>query len=137
MEYKLRNMEMYFPNVYEHMLRYYETGPFEITIERDDGVWNLYDDLERSIRRLPCHPNDVTEHDIRKEFGIRLRKMMRKEDITQSELAELTGLTQQQISNYMSGKNMPSFAKVDMIARALRCHVDDLRFYDYSINDRK
>lgn len=137
MEYKLRNLELYFPNIYEHMISYYETGPFELTVERDDGVWYLYDDLERSIRRLPCHPRDMTELDIRKEFGLRLRKIMRREDVGQKELAELTGLTQSQISNYMTGKTTPSFTKVDSIARALNCHVDDLRFYDYSIDDRK
>lgn len=133
----LRNLELYFPNDFDRMIEYFKTGPFEITIQRDDGSWILYDDLDHSIRRLPNGCGDMSESDIRKEFGIRLKKMMWIRGMDQKDLAEATGLTQPQISNYISGQTAPSFPKVDRIAKALRCSVDAFRFYDYDVNDRK
>lgn len=122
------NMSMYFPSVARQAVDYYEDGPDMLLIKTDDGRVFSYDDMDRSIRRVFYTSDDMTEDDCRYEFGMRLRKLMMHKRVTQSELSEKTGLSQPLISNYMTGRNTPSFYNVDKIVKALGCSVDDLRY---------
>lgn len=127
------NFKLYFPSVEKQaVMRYpvehYDYPTFEIVVELKDGSLILYDDQDKTIRNLPKDVNHMSESQCKKEFGIRLRKLMRIKHITQSELAELTGIPQQMISDYVNGKRSPSFYKVDLIAKALDCSTDELRY---------
>lgn len=62
----------------------------------------------------------------RYEFGENLEAMLREYPMTQSELAEATGLDKSTISNYISGKRAPSVQAILAIAYALDCTTDDL-----------
>lgn len=54
--------------------------------------------------------------------AIRVRKRM-----SQAELAAAVGITKMMISNYESGRNNPTSARIFELARVLKCKVDDLR----------
>ena len=52
-------------------------------------------------------------------FSHRLKLIMKGQEITQTKLAEITGLGKSSISQYCSGKNIPSKANLKIIADAL------------------
>jgi plasmid maintenance system antidote protein VapI len=65
------------------------------------------------------------------EFGeCLLLKLLHERDMTQAELAEITGITESQISLYISGKRKMSLLSAVKIAFALKCHVEELYIWE-------
>lgn len=122
------NFEMYFPLIAVKAVRYYKSGDDDLIVILEDGDRVLYDDFDKTLRNLPKHSNRMTEVECRNEFGKRLNKIMRRKGVTQLELAKMTGITQPLISSYVNCRSMPGFHKVDKIAKALKCSVDDFRY---------
>jgi putative transcriptional regulator len=61
------------------------------------------------------------------EFGqCLLLELLHERGMTQAELAEITGITESQISLYISGKRKMSLLSAVKIAFALKCHAEDL-----------
>ena len=120
------NMEMYWSNVTRDAIDVTYVGWLEIMVTVKDGTRYIYNDTDESIRRLPDY-RDMTEEECLQEFGYRLRNIMRCRNISQPELADMTGIAQPRISNYMRGKISPGFYNLDKIARALDCPIEDLR----------
>lgn len=124
----LTNFKKMFPLIAEDAIEYHENGPFELIVKLNNGRVISYYDSEQGIRRLPTDDSFLTEDECRTEFGIRLYRIMYRKGITQSELSSLTGITQSNISNYITGTKTPSFYTVDKIARALDCSIEELRY---------
>lgn len=122
------NFELYFPSMAANTITYEELNDFELVAKMSNGVTVLYDDIDHCFRRLPTNSDDMTEEECRTEFGWRLRKIMFRNGITQEQLSERTGIAQSRISNYLRGKNSPTFYVVDRIAKALGCSVDEFRY---------
>ena len=122
------NLNFYFPFIVREAVEYIENGSFELIVKLTDGSFILYNDLERTIRKLPKDCKHMTEQECRKEFGIRLKNIMFQKSITQNELSEITGIQQYLISNYINGKTTPSFYNVDKIAKALNCSIEEFRY---------
>lgn len=122
----ISNLELYFPFLAEDAVYYSEQSEYELLIKLNNGKIYLYDDLEHSFRVLPRDKNNLTKDEFKKEFGMRLYKKMYRKGLTEAELAERTGLTQQQLSEYIVGKKIPGLYIADRIAKALNCPVDDL-----------
>jgi transcriptional regulator with XRE-family HTH domain len=59
-------------------------------------------------------------------FGRNLRAAREKAGLTQGELGQASGIDDMSISRYERGKNTPSMESAKVLARALRCTVDDL-----------
>jgi transcriptional regulator with XRE-family HTH domain len=59
-------------------------------------------------------------------FGDRLRKLRAAAELTQRELARLTGTSAAAISNFEAGNNSPTLGTLLRLADALRCNVTDL-----------
>lgn len=74
--------------------------------------------------------HELTDEQIKREFRLRLRTMMRRKHINQEELAEQLGTTQAVISRYVRGESIPSYTTVVKIATILNCSMDDFR-YEY------
>jgi DNA-binding Xre family transcriptional regulator len=122
------NFAMYFPSLAENTITYEELNSVELVAKLNNGRALLYDDIDHSFRMLPANSVDMTEDECRAEFGWRLRKIMYRNGITQEELSKRTGIAQARISNYLRGKNSPTFYVVDRIAKALGCSVDEFRY---------
>ena len=120
---------LYFPFIAKDVVesKEYDT---ELVVRLRNGVSFTYDNMTHTIRRLPSNSMSLTEDECRKEFGHRLAKIMWRKNISQVELAQRSGITQSQLSNYITGKTSPSFYNVDKIARALDCSTDELRYID-------
>lgn len=131
MEYTLfNNFKLCFPSIANKAVAMYENRYDELTIKLDNGETIIYDDAARSYRRLPYDSTELTEDECRREFGIRLDKILRRKNITQVELSEMTGINKVILNGYITGKHSPSFYNVDRIAKALGCSVDDFRFIE-------
>ena len=124
----LTNFKKQFPCFADHAVEYRKKGPFELIVKLGDGHVISYYDTEQGIRRLPSDDSRLTEEECREEFGIRLYRLMYNKGVTQPELSEMTGITQSNISNYITGRKTPSFYTVDKIARALDCSIEELRY---------
>ena len=61
-----------------------------------------------------------------KDFKWRLKRTMTMRGIGQAKLAEMSGISQKTISNYLNGKNMPDILKLNKLARALDVDVAEL-----------
>lgn len=124
----LENCEVFYPFLTDNAVCTIDIGHDELLIELDNGERYVYDDLEKTIRRLSMDRSDVTEEEFRREFGTRLRKVMFRKGLTQHDLAERSGISQVTISGYMRGKNVPSFYNLHKLAKALDCYVDDFTY---------
>lgn len=122
------NMKTYFPFITEHAVEFIPDGPMVMIMKLDTGESFLYDDIDKTIRRLPSDSGNMTELELRREFCFRARRIMTIKGITQVELAQRTGITQQALSNYLSCKTTPGFYALDKIAKALKCSVDEFRY---------
>ena len=65
------------------------------------------------------HPLDVA-------LGVRVRLRRKELGLSQSDLANATGITFQQVQKYEKGTNRISFSRLVEIAQALGCNVRDL-----------
>ena len=59
-------------------------------------------------------------------FSDWLRRVMNSKALSQSQAADLFGVSQTQISSWLSGKASPSLASVELIAEALDCLPEDV-----------
>lgn len=125
------NFERYFPTIANQVDEYRVSvvdAPGLVTVRLNDGSYFLYDDFDKTLRKLPRDGYGLTEDECRKEFGFRLRRLLYCKGITQAELSEMTGIPQCSISNYICGKVGPNFYTVDKIAKALGCSLDELSY---------
>lgn len=69
-------------------------------------------------------------------FCNRLIEAMNKKGMKKIELADMTGISRGQISQYFSGKFVPKQTNLDKIARALGVSVDYLIGYDIALSEK-
>jgi len=75
----------------------------------------------------------MTEREWLDTFGDNLSEMLRESKISQKELAEITGLSEAAISNYIRKRKVPSLKAIINIADALDCNIDDLIYFGDTI----
>ena len=64
--------------------------------------------------------------DIRARFGLRLRSLRKKKDLTQVELADYLGLRRTYVSDLERGKRNVSLLTMEIIARGFKLSVSQL-----------
>lgn len=120
-------MEIY-PWLDPSICDYHILVPGLLLMNCKDGTTLLFNDLERTLTKIPSSTESMTKEQANMMFGILLRNVMSRKGITQQQLSELTGITQCQISKYTYGVSSPSFYTLDKIVRALGCSAEDLRY---------
>lgn len=95
-------------------------------------------DGDVDIRTCERDPEDtISEVDWLEDFSWRLRSLLNSEDVSQTYLSELTGLSQSLISKYIKGQTIPSAYAVAIIAEVMAYNddYDDLLDFGFvSIN---
>lgn len=122
------NMRLHFPLIAEHAVEFIQDSRTTVIMKLETGESFLYDDYDKTIRKLPADSSEMTESEFRREFLFRLRRIMMLKGVTQTELSEMTGISQPVLNNYLNGKNTPGFYAVDKIAKALKCSTDEFRY---------
>ncbi len=64
--------------------------------------------------------------DIKQKFGIKVRELREKKDISQERLAELAGLDRTYISGIERGKRNVAVVNIEKVAKALGVKIKDL-----------
>lgn len=122
-----------------NILDWYISDEEEITVELDDGTKERFDYVDRTVRVIFSDGVDLiaksvsTEEGWKREFRYNLMRIMALKGINQFQLADMAGLTQGSISNYVNSVSMPSIYICAKIARALDCTISDLVKFDESI----
>lgn len=125
----INRLELYYPFITQNAEEYIQISNMELIVHLNDGSTILYDDVDQTFRQLPNDSNCMTEDQCRYEFGMRLKRIMYRKGFTQKDLSEETGISEITLSKYITGKSTPNFYNVDKIAKALKCSIDDLRYY--------
>ena len=122
-EHLYEDFKLYFPGFEKRCISWRRTDVFELEIDDKDGSIYIYNGMDHSIG-----PKFDTSTDIgwKKEFARRLRKKIAMRGITQTNISELTGISQPRLSLYIQGKSLPSAQKVSSLAKTLNCSVNDL-----------
>lgn len=122
-EHLYEDFKLYFPGFEKRCISWRRTDTFELEIDDKDGSIYIYNGMDHSIG-----PKFDTSTDIgwKKEFARRLRKKIAMQGLTQTNISELTGISQPLLSLYTQGKSLPSAQKVSAIAKTLDCSVNDL-----------
>lgn len=122
-EHLYEDFKLYFPGFEKRCISWRQTDTFELEIDDEDGHVYIYNDMNHSFGPKP---DTSTDAGWRKEFARRLRKKIAMKGINQTNISELTGISQPLLSLYTQGKSLPSAQKVSAIAKAIGCSVNDL-----------
>lgn len=125
-----------YPNEAEKVIDWYPSGRFLITVRLSDGSRLKYNMFEKSIRYYVRADEDereyMNEDEWRKEFGTRLRDLLKLKGITNAALARIINTHPNMITKYIRGESLPNTYMMALIARTLNCSVSDLiEFDDY------
>ena len=69
-----------------------------------------------------------SDDDIKRYFRYKLERLIKKNNISQSELAEEIGVSRQVIAQYLTGGSLPSFVTIKKLSLALNCSVEDFYY---------
>ena len=116
---------------------YDENRWYEIRLYLNDGTKYIYDNLDKFPHPIVEFedPGELSYDLWLKGFSDKVHSQLRKNRITQYELAEIVKISPITISRYLTYKSMPSIIVVHQMAFALNCTVDDLMPKDYIRTD--
>lgn len=126
-DYLMDELKSSYRNVYERVVGHVSLDASELILEMNDGSLLGFDYIEKKFRRVPRSVDGMTEENVKKEFSMKLRRIMRMRGVNQTMLSEMTGIPQPQISRYLSAQNVPSFLVLEKMCRVLKCSMDEFR----------
>ena len=127
--YDLRNLEIYCPDVYAHLVRA-QIFQLELELIMDDNRLLIFDYTTNCIVYRAEDYRHLTGAEIRKLFALRFQSLLWWSGWRQSDLAEEVDCTQPQISSYLRGETLPNIVTMIKIANAFDCSLDCFRFVD-------
>ena len=74
-------------------------------------------------RIAPMTPDETTFF---RQLGVRIAQRRREQDLTQAQLGELVGVTQQQIASFEIGRRRIPVSTLPMLAKALNTSIEEL-----------
>lgn len=126
----VEDFKLNFPVLADQAVKYAIKQKYnELVVTLKNGSKILFNGYDCSFRNLP-DINDMSERDVKNEFGRRLKRIMKYKHITQEQLAELADIKQSNISLYINGRLNPTYFTVYKIARALDCSMDEFGYFE-------
>lgn len=127
------NFAQLYPSMASDVLSWYPSGQLEITLKMKDGSKYIYDLMMHGTRCVYSPDDDhdePTEIEWRREFSYQLEKKIREFGMSQKMLAEFSGVSRSMIANYINCKSTPSCYTLRKLAKALRCSVSELTYFE-------
>lgn len=121
----LKNFSEYNPYLYGNVEFYIVYSNYELIVKTTNGYIYSYDDYDKNCRNI-FNPELENKIDQTFEFGYRLSKLIKRCGYTQKEIANKTGLSECQVSNYTSCKFIPTLKNILKVTNVLGCRVDEL-----------
>ena len=130
-EYKL-----WHPALFNETIECRPSGHRSILVTLKDGSrleYNSADHTIRNVTRFYDHNSTeaLDEQAWRKEFGQKLRRAISDKGINQERLSELTGISRQMLSRYITGNSTPSGYIITRLSETLNCDVRELTRFGY------
>lgn len=119
------NLKLDFPSIYNGAEDISQSGPYELIIKHSDGCLYTYSTLTRNLRRI-SKSHFPTDEEYAKALGRKLSSIAYMKGIDQVDLADALGVTQATISNYMTGRVVPSIPQLRKIARFFNMPFDSI-----------
>ena len=116
-----RDFKLQFPVVAEKVIQVIECTDYLVIAKLNDDTYVEYDVMNETLRNLYDDPDNMTDERWRYEFGRKLKATMWRRGITQTDLAEMTGISQTTISTYIRGSSSPTVPNLYRICQALGC----------------
>lgn len=126
----LNDFLTYYPSFKNEIVDYYSTDGNELILKMTNNDVIMYDSIDSTIRVLPSDADHMKDEEWRNEFINRFNKIIRRKGMTQTELAEASGISRKQINFYSNGRSIPSLHAIDKIAKALDCNIEDFIYRD-------
>lgn len=127
-EFEFKGFAFHYPMYADKASDWYRNNYGELIVTLNDGTILQYDIYNETLRELRPEDYEWPESEYRREFGRRLSRVMLCRRVTQVELSQRTGITQSNISKYITGKATPSSYNLRKIIKALNCSIDYLMF---------
>lgn len=136
----VREYKLWYPTFYDRTVDCVITGYHLLLAVLDDGTKLEFCSLDNSLRDVsrtydPDLLDNMDDIEYRREFGDRLKTLLRDRNLRHESLASTVGVSRQSMSMYINGKAMPSIRIARRIARALNCDIRDLVDFDYVLRD--
>lgn len=93
------------------------TGLLKLESERESA-------LDKACKEIELDPLKLSDEELRKQFGGRVRMMRQLLGLTQADLAKKIGVTNQAIATYEKGKREPSFRNLIKLSGVLNVTTD-------------
>lgn len=121
-------LKLMYPFIYERAESFELESFHELLIFDKDGGRYRYDDVYDTFRYFKpgYKSSDRDDERVLRVFAFRLQRQMTLRGMTQSDLSDITGISQPTISNYLNRRQSPDIVKLNKIALALNCSVDEL-----------
>ena len=123
-----KNYLLYFPFQGEHIIEWWPSGNYQITIQFDNGELFFYNNLtgySGPVKRFD-EVSEITLGEWKMRFAQRFMRALEEHNLTQRMLSERTGITESNLSLYSNGRAVPSAMTISKLAKAIGCSADDL-----------
>ena len=108
----------YYPTYYEMLSEFKKIDTDLMRVKLSDGRIGYFNTLSYELRFVYA-PGFTYERAWHYAFKVLLNHRMNRKYMSQSELSNITGISQGSISGYLSGKKMPSTITIARLAKAL------------------
>lgn len=122
----IENFKRSFPFIADKAVSYKDGIFGELIVHLNDGSTIIYDDIEDMIRIINSEAGRLNGNAWVDEFRRRVDKKLRLKGLNRSDLCDMTGISYQSLSNYMSGRTNLTITNLLIISDALECNVADL-----------
>lgn len=108
-------------------------GDYDTIFKLSNGERILFDTLSKGVKWLRPHEKneELTDDEWHKEFRRKLRKKITLSRLSQKELACVLGVSENTISNYVTGKRYPNIQVFMKMCKTFKCTMDELTNFDY------
>lgn len=101
----------------------------ELIVEFKDGTKDIYDDIFRRYQHIASSydiPDYYDKGEFIKFFAHNLDRQLYRKHFPNWKLARATGISEQSISYYLNGKQLPNAFNIYKIVDTIGCSYDDL-----------
>lgn len=120
------HFEQYYSCLCKQVVDWWPSGRTCLTVKLEDGDLLEFDSYCNSIRTIKTNGYTKDIQTLRKDIGTNIKKMIQTRNISQSEIAKQSGLTEAMLSRYIHGTSMPSIDKINTLAAVLDCRITEL-----------
>lgn len=125
MEHSIEHFKLDWPMIYEEAENIIQDGLYDLVIFSKNGCIYTYSTLDRYLVRV-SRSHVPTDKEYAEAFGRKLYWTAYHKGFDQTALAKELGVTQATVSNYMTGRVLPSLNQIRKMAMIFNMPMNDL-----------